>query len=179
MTDGLRRLLGVAVVALAIPAVVDSEIRVTPLVAEGKVSASFSAPAGFSDDARAVLASGLLLTFTYAVELRRPASIWFDPALAQTSAAADAKLDTLTGVYQVSKSLDGRVVWSDRTSDEAQVRNWITAFERVPLDTAQRLEPNVDYYVQVRLQVTPRRTFYLWPWGRGDGAGRAIFTFLR
>jgi hypothetical protein len=90
-----------------------------------------------------------------------------------------AKFDTLTGVYQVSKWQDGRVTWSDRTKDEAQVRSWMTSFERVDLVTGAALEPNAEYYIHVRLRSTPRRTFSLWPWGTEDAAGRATFTNIR
>jgi hypothetical protein len=55
----------------AAPAAQVADIRVTPLVAGGEVSASFVAPAAFTSDAQAVLQSGLLLTFRFTVELRR------------------------------------------------------------------------------------------------------------
>jgi hypothetical protein len=89
------------------------------------------------------------------------------------------KFDNLTGVYQVSKLQDGRVVWSERTKDDAQVRTWMTTFERVSMQPGVPLEANGDYYVRVRLHASPRRTFSFWPWGRADGSGRADFTFIR
>ena len=168
----LAGLASVAVVAAA-------DIRVTPLVADGQVFTSFAAPAAMTEDARAVLRSGLPLTFTFAVALRRPATVWWDATLAEVIVASSVKYDNLTSVYQVSKLQDGRVVWSERTKDEAQVRTWMTTFERVSMQPAVPLEPNADYYVRVRLHASPKRTFSLWPWGRADGSGRADFTFIR
>jgi Domain of unknown function (DUF4390) len=156
-----------------------SEVKVTPLVADGKVFASFAAPDAFSDDAREVMRSGLVLTLTYVVELRRPSPFWFDHTLGSVTVASTVKFDTLTAVYQVSKLNEGRVVWSDRTPDQARVRTWMTEFERVPVDVDQPLEPNADYYVRVRVYASPRRTFLLWPWGRDDASGRSSFTFIR
>ena len=155
------------------------DIRVTPLVAEGRVLASFSAPSAFSEDARAVMQSGLLLTFTYTLELRRPATIWLDRTMAIATVAAQVKFDTLTRLHQVTKQTGATVVWSERTPDEAQARTWMTTFERVPLDVTEPLEPNADYYVRVRLHATPKRTFSIWPWGHDDATGRADFTFIR
>lgn len=154
------------------------DIRVTPLVADRQVSASFNAAPTFDQDARQVMQSGLLLTFSYTVELRRPSTIWLDPTLAAVTVASSVKFDNLTGEYLVSKLLDGRVISSEHTKDEAQVRIWMTAFDRVALVPGSPLEPNADYYVRVRLRASPKRTFSLWPWGGDDGLGRADFTFL-
>jgi hypothetical protein len=156
-----------------------AEIRVTPLVVDGRVFASFTAPAALTEDARAVVRSGLQLTFTFDVALCRPSPVWWDRTLAELTLASSVKFDNLTSVYQVSKLQDGRVVWSERTKDDAQVRTWMTTFERVSMQPGVPLEANGDYYVRVRLHASPRRTFSFWPWGRDDGSGRADFTFIR
>lgn len=173
---------GVAAVwltGIVLRAAAAGDIHVTPLVADGQVSASFDASGQFGEDAREVLRSGLLLTFTFGVELRRPSTIWFDQTLGSVTVASSAKFDNLTGVYQVSKLQDGRVVWSERTQDETSVRMWMTRFDRVLIPPAGRLEANADYYVRVRMQASPRRTFSLWPWSGDTPSGRADFTFLR
>lgn len=166
-------LLGITVVAAA------GDIRVTPLVTDRHVSASFDASPVFDADAREMMRSGLLLTFNFVVELRRPSTIWLDRTLAEATVAASVKFDNLTGVYQVSKLNDSHVVWSERTQDEADVLGWMTQFERVLLQPLTPLESNEEYYVRVRLRASPRRTFSFWPWNSDDGVGRADFTFLR
>lgn len=169
-----------AATLLASPAMLAStDINVTPVVTEGKVVASFSAPADLFDDTHDAIQSGVLLTFSYTVELRRPSTIWFDRTLVETTAAATVKFDSLTGVYQVSKLRDGRVIWSDRTDKEADVRGWTTSFDQIALEPSEPLEPNADYYVRVRMRVSPRRTFSIWPFSRDDGSGRKDFTFIR
>ena len=155
-------------------------IRVTPIIADGRVSASFSALPLFDDDVRAVVGSGLLMTMTYTVDLKRASSVWWDRTVTSSTVAASVKFDTLTGAYQVSKSQDGRVTWSERTDDINDVRSWMTTFDRVGLASGDHLEPNADYYVQVRMRASPRRTFSLWPFfGSDDGEGHADFTFIR
>jgi hypothetical protein len=167
-------LLGAAVLVASV-----GDIRVTPIVADRHVAASFTAPASFTEDARAVLQSGLLLTFTFTVDLRRPSGLWWDRTLGSVTVGSTGKFDNLTSVYQVSKFQDGHVFWSDRTMDLSEARGWMTSFERVPLALDDPLEPNADYYIHVRLRASPHRAFSLWPWSADDGAGRAEFTNLR
>jgi uncharacterized protein DUF4390 len=169
-----------AATLLATPAMVAStDINVTPVVTAGRVVASFSAPEGLFDDTHDAIQSGVLLTFSYSVELRRPSTIWFDRTLAETTAAATVKFDSLTGVYQVSKLRDGRVIWSERTDKETDVRGWTTSFDQIGLEPSEPLEANADYYVRVRMHVSPRRTFSIWPFSHDDGSGRKDFTFIR
>lgn len=179
----IRRLALIAVglvVGAAGVAASTAEIRVTPIVADGRVSASFQAGTVFGDDVRAVIQSGLPLTMTFTIDLKRPSDFWWDHTIGSVTVAAAVKLDTLTGVYQVSKSQDGQIIWSERTEDLDHVRDWMTTFDRVPLSAGDRLEANAEYYVEVHMRASPRRTFSLWPFfGADDGAGRADFTFLR
>ena len=158
------------------------EVRVSPVVVDGRVLASFSAAGAWTPEARELVQSGLILTFSFDVELRRPSSVWFDTTLHHVSLASAVKYDALTGAYQLSRHRDGRVVRSDSTRDPRVVREWMTVFEQVPLEPTAALEPNVEYYVRVRLYASPKRTFSLWslwPWSRDSGSGRANFTFIR
>jgi len=154
-------------------------IQVTPIVADGRVSASFDSPASFDADAADIVRSGLQLTFTFTLDLRRPSTVWMDRTLASATVASTVKYDNLTAVYQVSKLEGGRVVWSERTQDLAQARNWMTRFDRVPLNSHEPLEANAEYYVRVRMQASPRRNFSYWPWTVDAASGRADFTFIR
>jgi len=167
-------------VALAGATLAAADVKVTTLVADGQVYASFAVPSAYSSDARDVVKSGLPLSCVFTVDLKRSTTLWFDRTIASATVMSSVKFDTLTGTYQVSKQEDDKVIWSDRTEQEDQMRAWLTAFDRVAITAPDPLEPNAEYYVQVRLHVTPRRTFSLWPpWGHDDGSGRADFTFIR
>lgn len=170
----------VAVLLFGAATVAAADVKVTTLIADGRVYASFAVPDAFSNDARDVVKSGLPLSCVFTVDLKRAAALWFDRTLATTTVTASVKLDTLTGTYQVSKLQDDKVIWSDRTTQEDQMRSWLTGFDRVAIATAAPLEPNAEYYVQVTVHLSPRRTFSFWPpWGHDDGSGRADFTFIR
>lgn len=180
----MRRLLSTLLLPFALTAVLAAagEIKVTAIVDKNRVLATFTAPGAFTSDAQAVMRSGLVLTFTFNLELRRPVAIWFDSTVGQLVVAASVRHDPLTGQYHVSKLHDGRVVWAEQTDQVATVRTWMTTFEQVPLEPMRPLEPNGDYYVRVRMHANPRPTFSLWslwPWGRSDGVGQADFAVIR
>ena len=184
-TRGRRRPLTLTVWALILSTALTAaanDVRVTPIVTDGRVLASFAATDAWTPDARELVQGGLLLTFTFDVELRRPSSVWLDTTLAHVSVAAAVKFEALTGTYQLSRLRDGRIVRSEATRDERVVREWMTSFEQIALEPAAPLEANAEYYVRVRLYASPRRTFSfwsLWPWSRDTSSGRATFTFIR
>jgi Domain of unknown function (DUF4390) len=156
------------------------EVSVTPVVKdETHVFASFAAPGAFDDDARKVVRSGLLLTFTYTIDLSRPSSVWFDHRLCTATVGASVTYDSLTSRYQAQKLRDGHVTKSEHLEKETDVRDWMTAFDQVPLESCEALEPNADYYVRVRLRMSPRASFPLWPFWRDDASGRKDFTYIR
>ena len=109
-----------AVVVLAAAA----DVKVTPRVFEGRVSASFNASEHWTASLREQLQSGQLVTFDYMAQLRRPATLWPDAVLARTSIAVAAKLDTLIGGYQVTRQRNGQIVRAERVSQETEVRDW-------------------------------------------------------
>jgi hypothetical protein len=176
---GRRFLCAVLAGVLSVAALIAADVRVTPLIDNGQVFASFTAPDTYSSDVREAVQSGLPTTVTYTVELRQSSLIWFDPTLATAIAAVVIKFDALTSSYQVTRMTDGQVLSSDRTAKEDEVKKWSTEFERVKLSSGEGLEPNGEYYVRVRARATPHRSFILWPWSRDDAAGRADFTFIR
>ncbi|TAK15314.1 MAG: DUF4390 domain-containing protein [Acidobacteria bacterium] len=174
-----RALMTGLAVLLSAATLMAADVRVTPLIAEGQVFASFTAPDAYSQDVRESVQSGLATSLTFWVELRQSSLVWFDRTLASATVTAAIKYDALTGSFQVTRMADGQVQSSDRTAREEDVKKWATEFERVKLSNGDGLEPNGEYYVRVRVRATPRRNFILWPWGRDDGAGRADFTFIR
>jgi hypothetical protein len=174
-----RRVWTVIGVVAAAARLLAADVRITPVVTEGKVFASVAAPSTFTPDVRDAVQSGLPITFTFIVDLRRPSAVWFDHTVSSATVASSVKFDNLTGKYQVSHLSDGRVDWSKTTDKEDEMRAWATEFERVPLSDGASLEPNAEYYVRVRVRASPHRSFFPWPWARDDADSRADFTFIR
>jgi Domain of unknown function (DUF4390) len=153
-------------------------IRITPLVREGQVLVSFEIPNGFTEDVRAAIYSGLRTTFTYTVELRLEAAAWIDRKIATVVISNIVQYDNLSRRHNISRMLDGRIEDTRVTGDEAEVRQYLTVLERMPLFKTSQLEPNREYYVRVYAVARPRTAAFPWPFGSGL-SGQSKFTFIR
>ena len=139
---------------------------------------SLSLTDGFTDEVRAAIRSGLKTTFTYTVDLRLDVPGWLDRTIGTATATSSVEYDNLTRRYSVVRVIDGRTEEARVTEDEAAVRSWLTVLQQLPLFRTSLLEPNREYYVQVRATARPSNGSILWPFGSGTSA-QAKFTFLR
>ena len=150
-------------------------IRVVPIARNGVVLISFDLADGFTEDVRAAIASGLRTAITYTVELRLEVPFWVDRTIASTVVSNTVQYDNLTRRHSVSRAIDGRVDESKVTEDEALVRGWLTALQRLPLFETSKLEPNRQYYIRVSARTQPRNGVL--PWSNAV-SGLAKFTFI-
>lgn len=173
------RLVCVAAAWLALSvAALAQQVRVTPLALEDRVLVTFEVGDAFTDEMRASIGSGLSTTFTYDVELRRATTLWVDRLVSSARVSASVRFDNLTRIYQVTVTQDGRVDQTRVTDDEEEVRQLVTAFQRLPLFSTRTLEPNTEYYIRVRARTSPRSTWSVLPWDRASLLGSARFTFI-
>jgi hypothetical protein len=156
----------------------DALILVAPVARGDRVLVSFSTARVVTPSIERTIASGLPTTFTYDVELRRPSPFWFDKLVASARIAATVRFDPLTRRYHVTLLQDGRVAEERATDDAADVRRWVSVFDRLPLFTTRELRANTGYDVRVRGRTSPRHTWSFWPWARPSAHGSAGFTFV-
>ncbi|MFN8059373.1 MAG: DUF4390 domain-containing protein [Vicinamibacterales bacterium] len=164
----------VAASALAFAQTID----VRPLARDGQLLVSFEVRDAITSDVEAAIQSGLPTTFTYDVELRRGSATWVDRTLDTARVVVTVRFDNLTRRYQVSLTQDGRVEQVHVTEDLDVVRQWCSAFTRLPLFSTRDLEANAEYYIRVRGRTKPRNSMFSLPWDRTGVAGSAKFTFL-
>ena len=153
-------------------------LRVVPLVRDDQVLVTFTLADGFTDEVRAAIQSGLKTSFTYAVDLRLDVPGWVDRTIGTATATSSVEFDNLTRRYDLVRTVDGRVLESKQTEDEAVVRQWMTAMKQLPLFRTSLLEANREYYVTVRATARPSNGSILWPFGSSASA-QAKFTFVR
>lgn len=152
-------------------------LRIVPLVRDGQVLVTCQLVDGYTKDVHDVIQSGLKTTFTYSVELRVRVPMWVDRVVDSTVVTTTVQFDSLTKRHLVSRSLDGRGDEAKVTEDEAEVREWLTQFDRLPLFKTSRLEANREYYVVVRAAARPSSNVPFWPWGTSV-SGMTKFTFI-
>jgi len=160
------------VLLLASATLLASPVRITPVLSNNMVMATFAAPEVFSDRAHEAVQSGMAVTFSFSAELRRTVTLWFDRTLAVADVASTVRLDTLTGAYQVSKLRDGKVHWSQQTPKVEEMRSWMTQFDRVTLDSLDAVRDPGEYYIRVVARDSLPRGFSWWPFGRSSVSGR-------
>ena len=80
-------------------------IQVTPLAREGQIYVSFKLAEGLTDEVSEAIHSGLTITFSYDVDLKRSAAVWIDRTIASSTVAASVKYDTLTRRYSVTRAV--------------------------------------------------------------------------
>ncbi len=152
-------------------------LKIVPLVRDGQVLVSCHLEDGYTADVRDVIQSGLKTTFTYTVELRLKVPVWVDRVVGSAVVTTTVQFDNLTRRHSISRLLDGRVEDAKVTDDEAVVREWLTAFDKLPLFRTTRLEANREYYVVVRAAARPNSDVPFWPWGTSV-SGQTKFTFI-
>lgn len=155
-------------------------LQVVPLPRDGEVLVSFKLEETLTEEIRQKIQSGLTIKFVYKVDLRRSSAVWFDRTIASAEVAATVRYDTLTRLYHVSRTRDGRTEWADTTAREDLAWSTLTRdFARLSLFRGVTLEPNAEYYVRVRANASPRNASFVWPWQGDDAMGFAKFTFVR
>jgi uncharacterized protein DUF4390 len=165
-------------VVLSIARVAAADVRVTPLVREGRVWVSFGVADGLTPDLRQAVFSGLPVTFTYDIDLRRGVAFWPDRVIKTVTIAITVTFDTLTRRHALVRTFDGRIEATKSTEDEAEVRRWLTGLDAVPLFPTSDLEANTEYYVRVRARTKPQDSIIFWPWDSGLVSTNANFTFI-
>jgi hypothetical protein len=165
-------------IVLSVTRLAAGDVRVTPLVREGRVWVSFGVDHGLTPELLQAVLSGLPVTFTYDIELRRSVPFWPDRVLNTVTIAVTVTYDTLMRLHSLARAVDGRLEANRVTKDEAEARRWLTALDSAPLFRTAELEANTEYYVRVRARAKPPHSLIFWPWDRGLVSTNANFTFI-
>lgn len=166
----------IALVPLAAVGLAAESLRIVPVVHDDEVSVSFELADAFTDDVRAAIASGLRTTFTYDVELKMAVPVWLNRTIASRVVTTSDQYDNLTRRHSMTRMIDGRVVDTLTTDDEAVVKRWLTTVTRMPLCPTSTLDANREYYVQISARARPNRGSLL-GWVSAV-KGHAKFTFV-
>jgi hypothetical protein len=153
-------------------------LSVVPLIKDDQVLVSFELVNGLTDEIKAAIQSGLTTTFTYTVELRMDVPAWVDRTIGTATIASSVEYDNLKRQYMMGFRIDGRTEESRTTTDESDVRQWMTTVKRLALFRTSALEPNRDYYIRVSATARPSNGSFMWPFGSGTSA-QGKFTFIR
>jgi Domain of unknown function (DUF4390) len=130
-------------------------LRIVPLVRDAEVSVSIDLDNGYTEEVREVINGGVRTTFTYDVELKMIVPAWVDRTIATAVVTMTDHYDTLTRTHRLSRTVDGRVVETNVTYDEATAKKWLTSLNGLVLCRTSRLDPHREYYVRISAGVRP------------------------
>src|SRR5436305_958535 len=103
-----------------------ASLRIVPTVRDDSVIVSVELSDAYTDEVRQAIASGLRTTFTYDLELKMDVPAWTDRTVATASVTMSDHYDTLTRIHNLARMVDGRVEEAVATSNETQVKQWLT-----------------------------------------------------
>jgi hypothetical protein len=168
----------VALCVLALGGVIRAEgtLRIVPLVRADQVLVTVDLENGYTDEVRQVINGGVRTTFTYDVDLKMIVPAWVDRTIATAVVTMTDRYDTLTRVHHLSRTVDGRVVETVATEDEAAARKWLTSLNALVLCRTSLLDPHREYYVRISARVRPPGATLL-GWATGV-TNLAKFTFV-
>lgn len=152
-------------------------LQVVPVVRGDSLIVNFELRDGLTPDVRAAIDSGLKTIFTYTVDLRVDAGLWFDRTVAQSVVTTSVEYDNLERKYTLERRINGRSEPREAvtTLDPLEVRQWMTKVKDAPLFSTRVLTRNRDYYVRVSASARPSYGSILWPFGSGTSAQTKFF----
>ena len=151
-------------------------VRIVPLARDEEVVVSLELANGYTEEVREAISTGLRTTFTYEIDLRMNVAGWVDRTIATAVVSVSDQYDNLTRRHSLQRVVDGHIVESLVTEDEAVVRQWLTTLTRLPLCDTNTLDPSRDYYVQIGVTARPNGSSLL-GWVSAI-TGQAKFTFI-
>lgn len=165
-----------AVLLLSSAAHAAGTLRIVPLVREDRVIVSVELDNGYTQEVREVINGGVRTTFTYDVQLKMIVPAWVDKTIATAVVTTSDRYDTLTRLHHLSRTVDGRVVETTITDNEAIAKKWLTSLSGLMLCRTSRLDPHREYYVRITAGVRPPGATLL-GWATGV-TNLAKFTFV-
>lgn len=114
---------------------------------------------GFTDSMLEAIESGVPMTFTYHVELRKIEDLWADKLISSATIANTVQYDSLKKVYRFSsagKNVKQKVI----TRDRALYQKLMVTLENIPIASTYKLSPDESYYVRVKADLETDRLWF-------------------
>jgi hypothetical protein len=108
--------------------------------------------------------AGIETTVDYRLHVYRRRPGLPDDQVARRLAECSVRHDALTRQYTLTRRLDGELVETRVTSDEAEMRAFLTTLRNLPVARAPDLLPGEEYYVRIKCDLGLVWRFYLIPW---------------
>ena len=125
---------------------------------------SFEAVHAFLPEITERVDSGLEVTFTYLIKVKRRRSFWLDAGVLTRVIKTTVLFDGLTRQYALSRTLNGSLLEETTTSDRGEVERWMTRVERLPLFKRSEYPDRSKMFVKVKAEIMSGFVLLFIPW---------------
>lgn len=114
---------------------------------------------GFNDSMVEAIESGVPITFTYQIELRKIVPLWMDSLVSTATVKNTVQYDTLNKVYNFS-SIGKNIKRSVVTRDKALYRKLMFSLENLPIASTHKMSMEDKYYIRVKASLETDRFWF-------------------
>ncbi|MFV1950629.1 MAG: DUF4390 domain-containing protein [Nitrospinota bacterium] len=132
-------------------------ISITSMSEDIKISVTLHD--GFSKNIVEAIESGVPVTFTYYLELRRKVPMWFDDKVSMRTIKRTLQYDTLKKEYEFGY-FDGEESGNKITKEFDEIKELMTQIDGISLASSKMLNPNKKYYVRIRANMKSERPWF-------------------
>lgn len=114
---------------------------------------------GFSDTILEAIESGVPITFTFHLELRKARSFWADSLISSNTVRHTVQYDSLKKVYrfaEVGKNVKRKII----TRKEDRYKKLMGTLHNIPISPLYRLNPDDRYYIRVKVDLETDRLWF-------------------
>ena len=114
---------------------------------------------GFTGKILEAIESGVPMTFTFQIELRKHTSLWADELIRSNTIHHTVQYDSLKKTYrfsEVGKNVNRKII----TRKKSQYKQLMSTLRNIPIAPLYRLDPNEKYYVRAKADLEMDRFWF-------------------
>ena len=144
-----------------------AEVRIDKCRREaGRVVVSYHLEGALRAEDRKDLEAGQTISFTHRIDIYRRRAFFADKWIGRRNVETSAALDTLTGQYTLTRTIDGAVE-TRSTEKTAEIEKWLCEVRNLPVELPRE---EMHGALEARVTTKYRKTFLLFVWPYELGA---------
>ena len=114
---------------------------------------------GFTEKILEAIENGVLMGFTFEIELRKDNTLWVDSLVSSNKVRHRVQFDSLKKIYRFSesgKNVKRKII----TRKESRYQKLMLTLKDIPIAPIYKLDPNEKYYVRVKADLETDRFWF-------------------
>ncbi len=128
--------------------------------AEGnQIAMSAQMTDGFPEEVIEAVESGVPMTYTFHIELRKDKSLWVDSLVSSNTVEHTVQYDSLKKVYRFTET-GNNIKRKLMTRKHERYQQMMATLDSIPLAPLYKLDPNEKYYIRVKADLQIDRFWF-------------------